>query len=525
MARIVSEMVSLPSELTDTYIYEALPDARTHLRLLEFETQGIGENGKINCRLTIWPVNRVPTYHAASYTWGSSTETEHIRLNRKQMLVRKNCADVLRRLGHFKTSRYYWIDALCINQDNVEEKNDQVAMMGKIFGEAEHVLACIGLEEEDDAAYAIDQISRVDEHIEYSMESRTNNKAHGSLFLEAEGALMSLGDMDLVRLVLASGALAKRSYFERVWVLQEFLLARQVTICCGYYRVHSDSLHRYVNALWNDHLRGWILREKSRKSAGEEQTDPLEAVFADRDLAALLLLRELLDERLRVSMGELKLSFTVVLRLCDTRRYSDPRDTVYALLPLIDWGDNEPIKSSYERDAYSLAEQVLQCFGHQAFRAGLIRTLKLNTENSKVLSGLETWRYEVGTSNQLFEAAMSPPRYHMIETEYSGYQILSPMDELVLRNEFKIEYSELWSFDEDGSKRLSGLVPSFTKYGDWIVEDSDPNGLVLRWNGTMFIVLGRAWLKDGNALIIDSDFKVLFDPSDLVSDACMHKIA
>ena len=48
------------------------------------------------------------------------------------MTVRKNCADVLRQVQHFKTSKYHWVDAMCIDQQNIPEKNVQVATMGAI---------------------------------------------------------------------------------------------------------------------------------------------------------------------------------------------------------------------------------------------------------------------------------------------------------------------------------------------------------------------------------------------------------
>jgi hypothetical protein len=61
------------------------------------------------------------------------------------MLVRKNYADVLRQLAYFQTGDYYWIDSICIDQDNVREKSDQVAMMGMTFKQAAGVMSCIGL--------------------------------------------------------------------------------------------------------------------------------------------------------------------------------------------------------------------------------------------------------------------------------------------------------------------------------------------------------------------------------------------
>ncbi|KAF2024498.1 heterokaryon incompatibility, partial [Setomelanomma holmii] len=87
-------------------------------------------------------------YHAVSYTWGDASEQELITIlsgtEQRGMIIRKNCADVLRQLAYFKTSKYYWIDAICINQSDNPEKEVQVASMGQIFSRADRVLACLG---------------------------------------------------------------------------------------------------------------------------------------------------------------------------------------------------------------------------------------------------------------------------------------------------------------------------------------------------------------------------------------------
>lgn len=69
---------------------------------------------------------------------------EEILLYNRRASVRRNCADVLRQLARLQTSQCYWLDALRINQADVDERNSQVAMMGSIFHQAEHVLACPG---------------------------------------------------------------------------------------------------------------------------------------------------------------------------------------------------------------------------------------------------------------------------------------------------------------------------------------------------------------------------------------------
>ncbi|KAH6621827.1 heterokaryon incompatibility protein-domain-containing protein, partial [Boeremia exigua] len=128
------------------FAYNKLVDPRTHLRLISLE--GHDKTTQIvTVSIITVPTHDVPHYHAVSYTWGERTSGEQIWMNGDRaghLHVQANCATVLRQLHHFSTSEYYWIDAICINQSDTEEKECQVAMMGWIFMHAECVLACVG---------------------------------------------------------------------------------------------------------------------------------------------------------------------------------------------------------------------------------------------------------------------------------------------------------------------------------------------------------------------------------------------
>lgn len=100
----------------------------------------------------------VPPYDAISYTWGEIGDEEFIMMryrNAKEnktpgfLRVRKNCADVLRQLAYFTTSKFYWVDAICINQADEQEREQQVPLMSNIFGMAQCVLACVGMHQDD----------------------------------------------------------------------------------------------------------------------------------------------------------------------------------------------------------------------------------------------------------------------------------------------------------------------------------------------------------------------------------------
>jgi hypothetical protein len=71
---------------------------------------------------------------------------------------------VLRGLAAQRSEQYYWIDALCIDQRNPEDKNIQVPMMGRIFSSANRVIASVGSPSEDSNT-AIDFVCQLSESI------------------------------------------------------------------------------------------------------------------------------------------------------------------------------------------------------------------------------------------------------------------------------------------------------------------------------------------------------------------------
>ncbi|KAF2025152.1 hypothetical protein EK21DRAFT_50533, partial [Setomelanomma holmii] len=90
-----------------------------------------------------------PFYYTISYTWGDEQDTVYIIINDAEMTVRVNCDYALRQALASEASKYLWIDAICIDQMATQERNHRVAMMGKVYSRAAHVLACVGNHADD----------------------------------------------------------------------------------------------------------------------------------------------------------------------------------------------------------------------------------------------------------------------------------------------------------------------------------------------------------------------------------------
>jgi hypothetical protein len=138
------------SESLPPFTHEPLPDALTHIRLLEVVQGKVGEH--VVCAMSVWPLDTAPSYDAISYTWGDPTLTVPITINGQTMVVRQNCEYVMQQWFTTKkksTSKYIWVDAACIDQSNLRERGFQVTIMGELYEKATQVLACVGPHSDD----------------------------------------------------------------------------------------------------------------------------------------------------------------------------------------------------------------------------------------------------------------------------------------------------------------------------------------------------------------------------------------
>lgn len=177
--------------------------------------------------------------------------------------------------------RYYWIDAICINQQDDAERGHQVNFMGDIYCRADCVIAWLGPE-----TAASDRAMR-------AIANGAFGRAAGEERTPVEGALEDISD---------------RPYWQRLWTAQEFILARDVVLVCGRQKVLGTYQGVFIPIwyLWDDHLQA-------------VETIPM----LNRIDARIWWLQQRVS-----SLEELMEQFR-------SAHCSDPRDRVYALLSLL----------------------------------------------------------------------------------------------------------------------------------------------------------------------------------------------
>jgi hypothetical protein len=104
---------------------------------------------------------RTHPYDALSYVWGGSDKPRSISIGehylRYDLPVTENLHKALSRLRHRSIERILWVDAVCINQENKQEKEQQIQFMAKIYAQANRVVVWLG-EEADNSDRALEEI-------------------------------------------------------------------------------------------------------------------------------------------------------------------------------------------------------------------------------------------------------------------------------------------------------------------------------------------------------------------------------
>ncbi|KAH4807262.1 hypothetical protein HBH61_132400 [Parastagonospora nodorum] len=155
-------------------------------------------------------------YQALSWCWGSGNADYCVTIrdgkHYYKKAVRRDLALALKNLRKPTKIRTLWIDAICINQADSNERNQQVQMMARIYTRAEKVCIWLG-EDNQESALAIkfikEEITQLNDFDKISSDKKYSDKWRALLML------------------------MQREWFSRRWVVQEISLAKDARIYCG----------------------------------------------------------------------------------------------------------------------------------------------------------------------------------------------------------------------------------------------------------------------------------------------------
>lgn len=172
-------------------------------------------------------------YTAVSYCWGSGSECE-ITVDKSTVKVTDNLWALLSAIvQHYNMSTFYWIDALCINQQDDDERSAQVQQMWRIYSNAREVFAWLGPEHT-----STNDIFR--NVAERGRECKVKeNGCCDKVFGVGVGIAPKLVSPEL-------HWMNDRDYWNRAWIIQEILQARQLRLVCGPYSCNWNLFRHFL---------------------------------------------------------------------------------------------------------------------------------------------------------------------------------------------------------------------------------------------------------------------------------------
>ena len=308
VAEIPEALASRSFEHVDAYVYDELDLDAGDIRILKL-LRGSG-NQPINCEIASYASTDRPVYRALSYAWGAPGNEFPIILNGKAFKTRPNLYNFLKQKRYPDKDLSLWIDAVCINQNDVAERNYMVSIMDRIFSEAELVYAWIG-EDDMEARAAFEFLNRAFSLLPQSDEDKPREFTDQLLRDGTEEA-----NWDAVL------QLCQRPYCYRLWVIQEVILAKSVLVCCGALEMDLDRLHDF----------GEGLRSAIRNCHDENIKYPTSAsAIIQTAPASLIEVRRSWEQR----QGSLPLTLNSFFARFPDALCEDPRDAVFGYLGVV----------------------------------------------------------------------------------------------------------------------------------------------------------------------------------------------
>ncbi|WJG35273.1 uncharacterized protein FOBCDRAFT_239639 [Fusarium oxysporum Fo47] len=294
-------------------------------------------NDSIECRLEVVALEENPVYEALSYCWGDSSQLLEIKCNNEAFQVTENLLSALQHLRNEHTERPLWIDAICINRKDPEERQSQVKLMKDIYTKSQRVVIWLGPDLASDGINHLFKLIPTTEYLALPHISKTG----GWYQVEDKASSEAPAKYDFVVPDPAKEgavALLKRPWWSRVWTVQEMALAPSAIIMCG--DLAAPIMMYAISNAFNT-------------GDGKDVFNLEDSMLADNDgkLAVAIL-------RLRRSFGKKK-ELAALLHLLRWLRAKDPRDKVYGSLGIA--------TSTYgiEPD-YTIS--IVECYTRAAFK-------------------------------------------------------------------------------------------------------------------------------------------------------------
>ncbi|KAG4428493.1 hypothetical protein IFR05_016021 [Cadophora sp. M221] len=240
------------------YQYRPLKPGETRILKLRLPTSPKSKRAYvISGKIIHVSVNSLPKYEALSYAWGSEYANESISIDGKSLVIRSNLAAALRQFRQdfassafsqpswhqhlprrMRNYRRIWIDAICINQADVDERNQQIQLMCHIYTHCSRLIVWLGPTSED-SQIAADFLELL------------GQKSEDDDDLKPWAAEL-LASASFIHTYIAVLRVFSSPWFGRAWIFQEYILGAKgiASFQHGRHQISEDAMMATNNILF-----------------------------------------------------------------------------------------------------------------------------------------------------------------------------------------------------------------------------------------------------------------------------------
>jgi hypothetical protein len=250
-------------------------------------------------------------FEALSYVWGKQAARQRIKCNGRWICVGSSLLDAFGELARRRSTGLVWADAICINQNDDQEKTRQVRMMRDIYEKAERVIIWLGKEQSGDGRgfELAKSLYQKCDGASYNMYATTYDFEDFDCATRGAPNPVPLRSPDWAALF----AILSHPWFSRIWVVQELLVAQRSIMWRGALDLNTDIIL-------------WVTMQIARHSNLYNSFD----IFMDSPPSSALMARNIATgyfEYKRIG----RLAIYDVLSRYNGMEATDPRDRYFAL--------------------------------------------------------------------------------------------------------------------------------------------------------------------------------------------------
>ncbi|KAI0852756.1 heterokaryon incompatibility protein-domain-containing protein [Daldinia vernicosa] len=311
----------------------------------------------MNLREPVW-------YTALSYTWGNGVFDRVIECDSFSKAITESLHAALCQFRRPDQSVMLWVDQICINQDDPEEKSGQIPLMSRIYTHALNTIGWLGMPtpETDNVIQLLEEIISTLRFIQ----SVTCPDDFEGLDLPTADSILWKELWDFL----------SRPWYKRLWVIQEMTLSSDLWLMCGSHITTFNIVsHACVN-LFSCGVSRW-LDQTYTANGTDDHCKWIHNISIEK------------DDIVHGQRGPL----FILLRHTRDALCRDPKDKVYGILGISDSSDLEPVKIDYS-DNYSVArlyhDVALRKLNQDSYHETINELLPV-VDHSNPQSALPSW--------------------------------------------------------------------------------------------------------------------------------------